>query len=155
MPRILVCSDSHGRADLLALAYDQQPKAEALVFLGDGLSDTGIFSSSGKTHYLVRGNCDAGAQIPATQGFLFGGKNIMCTHGHRYYVKHSLDELLRHAKQHAFDLVLYGHTHVPRVDYIDGIYFFNPGSLWQDKSYGFVDVSPAGIVCQNLRARVY
>jgi len=153
MPRILVCSDSHGRADLLALAYDQQPKAKALVFLGDGLGDTGIFRYSGKEHYLVKGNCDGpGWDYPTVQEFELAGKKIFCTHGHRFYVKHSLDELLRRAKEQGADLVLYGHTHVPCVAYEDNVHLFNPGSIHSGE-YGFVDITPAGIFCQNLRVR--
>jgi len=157
MPRILVCSDSHGRADLLALAYDQQPKADVLVFLGDGLDDTGILRYSGKEHYLVKGNCDGpGWDYPDVQELALAGKKIFCTHGHRFHVKYSLDEVLRnvkaHGKEQGFDLVLYGHTHVPRLNYEDGVLLFNPGSL-HNGEYGFVDITPAGIFCQNLRVR--
>jgi len=152
MPRILVCSDSHRRADLLALAYDQQPKAEVLVFLGDGLGDAALFRSSGKTHYIVRGNCDGNAPEPLWQEFTLAGKKIICTHGHVCGMKFSPDELLRHAKDKGADLALYGHTHVPRIDYTDSIHLFNPGAIMAGE-YGFVDITSAGIVCRNLRVR--
>lgn len=152
MLRILVCSDSHGRADLLALAYDQQPKAEILVFLGDGVNDAALFRYSGKPYYIAKGNCDGKAEIPLWQEFTLEGYKILCTHGHQSYVKHSLDGLLRAAKERGAGLVLYGHTHTPRVDYEDGIYLFNPGSIYAGE-YGFVDIASAGIVCRNLRVR--
>ena len=150
--RILVCSDSHHRADLLALAYDQQPRAEALVFLGDGMADTGLFRSSGKPHYLVSGNCDASDEAPSRLLFTLAKKKIFITHGHEFSVKFSLDELLHHAKLLKANIVLYGHTHMPKHNYVDGIHLFNPGAI-KKGCYGFVDITSAGIVCQHLNVR--
>ena len=153
--RILVCSDSHGRRDRLILALEQQPKAEILVFLGDGAADAAFFAlEPGRQAWLVRGNCDGSSQLPVWQAFSVLGKNVLCTHGHASQVKFGLDELLRAGRDRGADLVLYGHTHEPRIDYEDGIYLFNPGSI-HDGNYGFVDITGAGIVCGNLRVRLY
>ena len=37
--RIVVMSDSHGRADRVKQVIEQQPQAELFIFLGDGLRD--------------------------------------------------------------------------------------------------------------------
>ena len=151
MPRILVCSDSHSRADLLALAFEQQPTAECFVFLGDGVQDAAFFSNRLQT-YIVRGNCDGSAPYPLWQEFTLLGKKIMCTHGHGSYVKYSDADLLYTAKANGAALVLYGHTHVPRIAYEEGVHLFNPGSI-NAGAYGFVDITPAGIICRNLKVR--
>lgn len=44
------------------------------------------------------------------------------------------------------DLLLFGHTHQPLTDYEDGLYLMNPGSLGYGGTYGYVDITPAGIV---------
>ena len=151
--RILVCSDSHGRRDRLILALEQQPGAGSLVFLGDGAADAAFFTQEpDKRAYLVRGNCDGGSDLPLWEEFTVSGKKILCTHGHAAQVKFGLDGLLRAGRERGADLVLFGHTHEPLVYYEDGITLFNPGSI-HDGNYGFVDITPAGIVCRNLRVR--
>ena len=152
--RILVCSDSHGRADRLVLALEQQSRAGILVFLGDGAADAAFFAREpGKQAYLVRGNCDGvSCQLPLWQEFTVLDKKILCTHGHYSQVKFGLGELLRAGRERGADLVLFGHTHEPLVHYEDGLTLFNPGSIY-DGQYGFVDITNAGIVCRNLRVR--
>jgi len=152
--RILVCSDSHGRRDRLILALEQQPKAEILVFLGDGANDAAFFAREpGRQAYLVRGNCDAAScELPLWWEFAVLGKRILCTHGHAVQAKFGLDGLLRAGRERGANLVLFGHTHEPLVHYEDGLTLFNPGSIY-DGQYGFVDITNAGIVCRNLRVR--
>ena len=151
--RILVCSDSHGRRDRLVLALEQQPRAEILVFLGDGAADAAFFAQEpGRRAYLVRGNCDGGSDLPLWQEFTALDKKILCAHGHYSQVKFGPEELLRAGREHGADLALFGHTHEPLLYYEDGITLFNPGSIY-DGNYGFVDITGAGIVCQNLRVR--
>lgn len=153
MARILVCSDSHGRPDLLHLALEQQPGAEYLVFLGDGAADADYFTRlPGKQAYIVRGNCDGDSQYPLWQSFSVAGITVICTHGHHSYVKYSLADLLHTAQAQGAALALYGHTHEARLDYEDGIYLFNPGCMHEGR-YGFVDITPAGIVCQHCKVR--
>ena len=151
--RILVCSDSHGRRDRLILALEQQPRAEILVFLGDGAADAYFFAKEpGRRAYLVRGNCDGSSDLPLWEEFTVLDKKILCTHGHTSQVKWSLEGLLRAGRDRGADLVLFGHTHEPLVFYEDGVTLFNPGSI-HDGNYGFADITPAGIVCRNLRVR--
>ena len=152
--RILVCSDSHGRRDRLVLALEQQPKAEILVFLGDGAADAAFFSHEpGRRAYLVRGNCDGpSCGLPAWEEFSVLGKKVLCTHGHASQVKFGLESLAFAGRERKADLVLFGHTHEPLVFYEDGVTLFNPGSI-HDGAYGFVDITGAGIVCVNARVR--
>jgi len=155
--RILVCSDSHGSARNIMLAVDQQPKADAYVFLGDGVRDAECLlfrniTAAPRPAYILRGNCDGAASYPLYETFQLAGKTIFCTHGHCDQVKFGLDVLLYRAEEHGADVCLFGHTHVPYIGYEAGIHLFNPGSV-QDGIYGFVDILPNGIVCRHVKIR--
>lgn len=149
--RLLVCSDSHGSARNIMLAADQQPKAEAYVFLGDGVRDADFLLTRNKPAYILRGNCDGGGG-PIYEKFTAEGKTIFCTHGHYDQVKFGLDILLYRAQEHGADLCLFGHTHAPYIGYEAGIHLFNPGSI-REGVYGFVDILPSGIFCRHVKIR--
>jgi len=157
--RILVCSDSHGSVRNIMLAADQQPNADAYVFLGDGVRDAEFLrsfaaskSNPPKPVYLLQGNCDGAAPYPVYETFQLAGKTVLCTHGHYDHVKFGRDTLLYRAEEQGADLCLFGHTHTPYIGYEAGIHLFNPGSI-RDGIYGFADITPAGIVCQHVRVR--
>jgi putative phosphoesterase len=106
---------------------------------------------------FVRGNNDYRStaplhliiDIPASE------RNVPCrifaTHGHRYNVNYGINTLLDVARANECNVVCFGHTHCRLVDYEDGMYIINPGSLSQPRdgkgcSYGYIDVTNAGIV---------
>jgi putative phosphoesterase len=150
--RILVSSDSHGNARNIMLAVEQQPKADAYIFLGDGVRDAQFLLSRSKPAYLLRGNCDGNVPYPIYEVLTLAGQTTLCTHGHYDQVKFGLDVLLYRAKEHGAALCLYGHTHTPLSAYEDDVYLFNPGSI-RNGVYGFVDITAAGIVCQHVQIR--
>lgn len=73
-------------------------------------------------------------------------KTVFILHGHTRGVKHGAEELLCAAKEKCADIVLYGHTHIPKSEYIDNMYVMCPGSI-RDGSYGIVDITDNGILC--------
>ncbi|MDR3313216.1 MAG: YfcE family phosphodiesterase [Oscillospiraceae bacterium] len=153
--RILVCSDSHGRGAKLLLAAKQQPTAEIIVFLGDGEAESEyLLRLPGKTVHRVCGNCDFGSQLPGWELFTAQGKRVLCTHGHLAQVKWGLASLRDTAHERGVQLALFGHTHTPLLAYEDGVYLFNPGSV-AEGSFGFVDITPAGVVCVHCRLPGY
>jgi len=156
--RILVISDSHGNAGRFRLALEAQPSAKTVLFLGDGLREAEDIANRfpDRTFYAVRGNCDffaasLTANTPETREEIFGGKKIFMTHGHIYGVKGGCGRLEDAAKACGADIALFGHTHIPYTDYDDGIYYMNPGSLGYGGEYGFIDITPAGIVTNIVK----
>lgn len=132
--KVIVCSDSHGAFAAAEQVLEQQPKAAAVIFLGDGAEEWGDLHEIYPEipFYPVRGNCDWGSDWPGERIVELGGHRIFCTHGHLYGVKTAGTALLeKRAAEENCDIVLYGHTHVPRIDYIAGRYYLNPGSLRQ------------------------
>ena len=57
------------------------------------------------------------------------GKRIFMNHGYRYRVEFSTSTIVYKAKEQNSDIVLFGHTHVPFCDFMDGMYVLNPGSI--------------------------
>ena len=136
--KILVASDSHGRVDMLMEAISRNPDLDAVIFLGDGISDmefvSQYFRARACAWYAVKGNCDferifRDAPLEKTQLLEIGGKRILYTHGDAYGVKLGMEELYSLAERSRADIVLYGHTHRRSEEYRFGKYFVNPGSL--------------------------
>lgn len=147
--RILVLSDSHGDVPSLRMAINNEPEADVIVFLGDGIND--FEACQQQIHHrpsvAVKGNCDSYfSPYQKTVTEIFDGKNVYCTHGDKEQVKLGLEQLKLKASFSGFDIVLFGHTHTPYSEYDKGIFFLNPGSV-RENSYGIVDITPQGIMC--------
>ncbi len=110
---LLVTSDTHGRADLLELAF-RRTRPDGVLFLGDGLRDLNILPAD-TTLRAVCGNCDwtAREDAPPVRVEQIAGYRIYMTHGHLQGVKLSLDAAIENAAAAGADVLLYGHTHVP------------------------------------------
>lgn len=157
--RIVVVSDTHGNGRALRQAILDQPRASAVIHLGDGVREAqeAAREFADLPFFLVRGNCDwstAGEEIPVTRLEFLGGKRILCTHGHAYEVKYGLYRAVCAAHEQRADVLLYGHTHQAYTDYEDGLYILNPGSLSRGGpvSYGLLDITPQGIVPHVIKA---
>lgn len=147
--KILVVSDTHGNAYALHEALRMRPDATAVIHLGDGVreaEDAAAFFPD-RTFFIVRGNCDFGAHdLLARREETFGGKRFFFTHGHLFGVKDGLYTLACAARECRADVALFGHTHQPGIEYDDGLYLVNPGSLGERGTFATVEVTPAGIM---------
>ncbi len=152
--RILVMSDSHGEKYDPLLAVKQQPDAAYVIHLGDGEYDLQRCKEKypDRIYIQVKGNCDFGSQLNAVETITLGGRKIYITHGYAENVKYGLTNLFYRAKEQAADLVLYGHTHIPRHDYYDEMHVFNPGSIREGR-YGVIDIEENGIMCMHNQVR--
>lgn len=119
----------HGPRNALPLEYDPQ---EVVTIL-----------NSIKEHLLcVRGNCDTEVdqmllEFPILADYctlFWQGKTIFATHGHRFS-----DTALPPLSKG--DLLLFGHTHIPTYQEVDGIVCLNPGSVSipkEDSHHGYL-----------------
>lgn len=131
MEKIIILSDTHGNtADLIKLEQLFN-EADHIVFAGDGIND---FNYLNKDNYkkliAVSGNCDQ-FFTQKEKIFTLGGKKILLTHGDLYRVKSTKLNLLYKAKEENVNIVIYGHTHSPIVEEIEGVLFINPGTLYK------------------------
>lgn len=149
--RIVVLSDTHGRTTNFEKIYRKQREADLFLHLGDGNAEVEIMRvSHPKSAFVtVRGNCDIGSVEPTEKLMVLEGKRVFLTHGHRLSVKVNLDGLLETARAEHADIALFGHTHLPFCEYLDGIYVMNPGSAERPRrgpaTFGMIDILETGI----------
>lgn len=140
---ILIVSDSHGRKENITRLLARHPLAKYLLFLGDGIKDIeGVEKEF--PHLIVcavRGNCDFFSDAPEERCFMLEGVRILMMHGHTYGIKGGVGAALSYAKKKEADILLFGHTHMPREECVDVgdryITLFNPGSLAERTKEGF------------------
>lgn len=154
MIRIGVFSDSHGEIELFEKAVKELKDVSAIVHLGDCASDAfEMIRRTGKGIITVNGNCDFLAREPVSRSFEIEGKRVYLTHGHKEHVKTGLMRLFYRAEEEKADLVLYGHTHIQRIDEIENIIFLNPGAL-KDGKYAVVEIGDNGIVYEFRKTEI-
>lgn len=146
--RILAVSDIHGRNDALEQVLERHPDICTVIFLGDGLSGVEEIAAhhAERTFLCVPGNCDHDPLAPAVTVEMLGGKRFLITHGHKHNVKYGLYTIEMAARERQADIALFGHTHQPIAEYVDGLYLCNPGSLGYRGDYAIIDASGAGIL---------
>lgn len=124
-----VLSDTHRHIWAIDEAVAALKDCDMIIHLGDNVQDVKEISKYFKGKVIgVCGNCDFTTSVPNDRIETIEGKKIFITHGHRYDVKYDILKLKYKAQEIQADVVLYGHTHIARIDYEDGIWFINPGS---------------------------
>lgn len=163
--RLLVASDVHGSYDSLRFLMEQarELRPDLLVLLGDlvyhgprntlpqGYDTRSVLRAMPDAMALscpvvaVRGNCDAEVDVQhmpfavsENAWIAADGLRIFASHGHR------LPECPPCPGFPPDTVLLRGHTHVPRGETLEGLHFWNPGSLSLPKggaprTYALVD----------------
>lgn len=154
--QILVLSDLHRRKSFFEKVLEKYPNINTVFFLGDGVDDAVDVSSfyPDKTFHFLSGNCDFFSRYPSSGFFTVNGAKILATHGHTYGVKSSTEHIFSAAKRECVSLVLYGHTHIQREEYREGVYIVCPGALdnyAEPPGYAIIDITEKGIVVNLLR----
>lgn len=158
--KILLFSDSHGNEDNMIRAVERERPftLDAIVHLGDGWRDAEALHRLYPRIPLeqVPGNCDLGRFEERERVVFFGDCRVLLCHGHTLGVKSSLLRASYEARERGAQALLYGHTHIPHIDYHDGLWLVNPGSIgdWRRPSYGVLTVegdklSPANFTLES------
>ena len=142
MKSLIILSDSHGRRRGIEKIKPLFAENDYVVFLGDGAGDMReTFREFPEKTYILRGNNDF--SYDQTECVIEVERiSIFCCHGHKYGVKRGLSELARRAKEKGCEVALYGHTHVPSIDTVDGVLCVCPGSIgsYADAGYCYMAV---------------
>ena len=135
--KVLVVSDTHGKNRMLEEIVKRVGPVDMLVHCGDveGSEDY-IASLVNCPVHIVAGNNDFFTDLDREEEFMIGTHRVMLTHGHYYYVSLSTQEIRREAQARGCDVVLYGHTHKPMVEFQKGVAVCNPGSLSYPRQEG-------------------
>ena len=155
--RILVISDTHGNMSTVhRVIKDIRDKIDAVIHCGDIVEDAMEMKIryADLNVYNVRGNCDYGSSAASEDIFVLGGKKIFVTHGDLYGVNWSSDRLCYRGAELGADICLYGHTHIPNIEYYNGMVIMNPGSPSRPRggstySYGIIKIED-GLITPSL-----
>ena len=145
--KLLIASDIHGSAYYCRKLLDcyKNEQADKLILLGDILYHgprndlpkdyapkevLAMLNEVKKEILCVRGNCDTEVDqmvldfpIMQEQGILYvNDRTIYMTHGHKLDDKNT--PMLKDG-----DILLCGHTHVPKCESREGYIYMNPGSV--------------------------
>lgn len=158
--KIIVMSDSHRNFHVMYHTFNQNTDADLFIFLGDGMEELEDMESIffQKEIWSVSGNCDYFSNKDTLGLKTFGGLRILFAHGHLWEVKNNLEKLRCQAEGVQADLVLFGHTHVPFHQIINGIHYFNPGSISAPRNghvptYGQIILQEGKIIsCRHIEA---
>ena len=135
--KILAVSDTHGRDENLETVVYREAPFDMLVHCGD-VEGREIFieALAEVPCCIVSGNNDFFSDLPREEEIEIAGKKFLVTHGHYYGV--SIDEtgVVEEARSRNCDGVMFGHTHRPVLEVIDGILAINPGSLSYPRQMG-------------------
>ncbi len=152
MSRIAVVSDSHGHIENLPLFSNRLGQVDALWHLGDHAEDAERIAARLNCGYVaVRGNCDPFSSAPLTYTVDWHGKRILLLHGHT--VMGRLHQLYA-AKEANADAVLFGHSHVPSAETVEGVLLLNPGSLSRPRTVKGPSVAVIELSDEDLRAEI-
>ena len=137
--KVAVVSDSHGRPEYLRRVVETE-HPQAFLFLGDGLFDAEVLARDYPMLplYTVPGNCDWGSVDEPEKLIELAGVRILMMHGHTRQVKYSPMNAYYAAREMGAQVVMFGHTHIPLVDYDGQLYTLNPGSIRFTGTYGIL-----------------
>lgn len=154
--KIGVISDTHVPVNICELSQElinALKGCDLIVHAGD-LIDLCVLEELKKISKVeaVYGNMD----LPKVQAALekkkileVAGKKVGLMHGYG-----SSDKLIYTLKNEFFaqkpDIIIFGHSHVPKNEYIEGVLFFNPGSATDTvyapyRSYGIIEIKDGEI----------
>lgn len=148
--RVLVFSDSHGSTKGIDKAISAIGRFDAIIFLGDVDRDAAYIKKTYPLYplYAVRGNNEAPSlanhALKTEMTVELEGVRLFLCHGHLFGVRRGADNLVSRAKDESCTVALYGHTHIPHDEVIDGVRVFNPGSCTLPRngvpSFGILEI---------------
>jgi len=149
--KVAVVSDTHIPAACSSLPdalLEKLRGADLIIHAGD-FTELSVIDELKKIAplYAVAGNMDCNMvrrQFPAKRIIDLASFKIGIAHGHG-----SPDNLISYVKdlfkEDKLDCIIYGHSHIPKIDYIDNVLYFCPGSPTEKvfapyNSFGMLEV---------------
>ena len=124
----LIVSDNHKDkyvvGDLVAIYKD---KVDAFIHCGD--TEMSASDMVWQDYLVVQGNNDFDKKFPMEVVEQLGDYTVFIAHGHTFGVRQTLSDLIEKAKEAGATFAFFGHTHVPTIEKVDGVWVINPGSI--------------------------
>lgn len=154
----LIISDTHWYStnDIPNFLFDLVKQFDFMIHAGDWTDSEAVDLFSSLTSlFAVFGNCDmhdTRRRLSDYLSFRVNGLNIGLSHG-----RYRRDSIISGLNSDFNDssLIIFGHTHVPFKEEINGKYFFNPGSFsyprnGSKKSYGILTIDENGFSLKHV-----
>lgn len=147
-----VVSDTHipsrGKA-IPDIVLKEFRSVDMIIHAGDLLKDYVVYELEelAPVHAVAGNNDDLFIQDKLGKKKIIdiGGVKIGITHGHIGYGGNALKNAINIFKNDSVNCVVFGHSHIPYNEEIDGVLFFNPGSPTDKRrqphySYGIIKI---------------
>lgn len=132
MSKWIIVSDNHTESGVLYQIYEMHPDADVYLHLGD--SEFAYDDTELSLFNRVKGNCDFYPEFENEAVAKYNDVKAFYTHGHLYQVNRTRDLLAEKGLELGCLFAFYGHTHVAKYEYINGVHVINPGSISQSRS---------------------
>lgn len=125
-----ITGDTHHNGQAIRRLVAVAPHVDVWLHTGDHAEDADLLASlTGINVVRVTGNCDFDKRVaPADWELEYEGFKLWLTHGHNYIDFNEERELAWWCEQLKADIVVYGHTHVPKNKWVGKKLLINPGS---------------------------
>ena len=134
--KILIVSDTHKKNENYFKVLEMH-HPDMVIHCGDAEGSEYALSSAAECPvYIVLGNNDFFSDLPKERELMIGKYKVFMTHGHYYYVSAGTEILKQEARARGAQIVLFGHTHRPVIDYTDDVIAVNPGSISYPRQEG-------------------
>ena len=157
--RIAVLSDTHLRVGktLPSFVWEQLTQIDMIIHAGD-LTHIGLLEelSTIAPVRAVRGNCDGwDDSLPNRDIIECENIRIGLIHGDSGKGKSTQERAYLAFKDSSVDVIVFGHSHTPFMEWRDGILMFNPGSPTDKRrelqySFGILDIQQGQIKAKHL-----
>lgn len=155
-----VLSDTHLREGqtLPTRVWEELSKVDLILHAGD-IMDPGVLTdlSSLAPVEAVRGNCDGWEldKLPEQKNIPCLGKRIGLIHGAYGKGRTTPERAFRAFDKGTVDVIVFGHSHSPYLEWREGILLFNPGSPTDKRrelkySMGLLKIESTGIQAKHL-----
>lgn len=152
--KLILFSDSHGMLNSMQYVLENE-KPEVVIHCGDYDRDANQLKKKFRNMkwHIVAGNGDFGRGGNDEEVFTVCGKRFFITHGHLHGVKRGYMNLIYAAMEKNADVVVFGHTHIPFYEKVDGMHVINPGSItFGARTYGILEISENGEINYTERS---
>ena len=157
--RIAVLSDTHLRLgkSLPRFVWQQLTQIDMIIHAGD-LTHMGLLEelSCIAPVRAVRGNCDSwDVLLPDRDIIECEALRIGLIHGDSGKGKSTTERAYSAFKDSSVDVIVFGHSHTPFMEWRNGILLFNPGSPTDKRrepqySFGLLDIQQGQVKAEHL-----
>jgi len=157
--RIAVLSDTHLRVgkSLPRFVWEQLTDIDMILHAGD-LTHRGLLEelSCIAPVWAVRGNCDGwDLSLPDQEMVECAGLKIGLIHGDSGKGRSSAERAYYAFQDTAVNVIVFGHSHIPFMEWKEGILLFNPGSPTDKRrethySMGLLEIEQGQVKAKHL-----